>query len=320
MSSARRWFGLAVLSLASACGDPGNPDGAKPAPDEQPSAKDAAAPVHERPDVADAKAPVVVADATPATAADAALTADASRATGEDSAPVDRAPTDAGAPAQRPPLVFVFTNTTGYRHDSIPAEAAALKSALGPLGITVEMGADPKVFTPAELGRFGAVILLNTTGMPLGTAATDPLAALSAFVTGGGGLVGIHAASSTFYDPAQPWVPLIGGKFVDHPGSVRAAICHTEGTFAAIARLPKDFPVRDEIYTFSNLRADNQIDLRCDAFTGGGRLPIAWHRTEGAGRVFYTALGHDAAELAAGQKLLADHVLPGILWALGREP
>jgi type 1 glutamine amidotransferase len=317
MSSARRWFGLAVFILASACGDSGSPDRERASPADEPSSggKDAAAPVHERPDAADAKAAVVTADAPPATPPDAALTVDA----GEDSGPDVSAREDATAPAQRPPLVFVFTNTTGFRHDSIPAEATALKNALGPLGITVETGADPKVFTAAELGRFGAVVLLNTTGMPLGDPGTAPLAALSAFVSGGGGLAGIHAASSTTYDPAQPWVPLIGGKFIEHPGSVRAAICHTEGTFIAITRLPRDFPVRDEIYTFSNLRADNQIDLRCDAFTGGGRLPIAWHRTEGAGRVFYTALGHGAEELAAGQKLLADHVIPGILWTLGRE-
>jgi type 1 glutamine amidotransferase len=316
MWSARRWFGLAVLFLASACGDAGSPEGATtpPAVDPPPDAA-----THERPGAADAKAPVVLADAhAPASPADAAP-ADAGAGPGDDAGRTEPRSDDAAAPAQRPPLVFVFTNTTGYHHDSIPAEAAALEDALRALGITVETGADPKLFTPAELARFGAVVLLNTTGMPLGNPGTAPLAALSAFVTGGGGLAGIHAASSTTYDPALPWVPLVGGKFIDHPGSVRAAVCHTEGTFVAIARLSKDFPVRDEIYTFSNLRADNQIDLRCDAFTGGGRLPVAWHRNEGAGRVFYTALGHGAEELAVGQKLLADHVVPGILWTLGRD-
>jgi type 1 glutamine amidotransferase len=313
MTPARRWFGLAVLLLASACGS------GSPAPSAD-SSEDASV---SRPDAADTKAPSVTVDAgavtVDAATPDSAAPADAGEGKPADAAPTDQATGDARAPAQRPPLVFVFTNTTGYRHDSIAAEAAALKDALTALGITVETGADPKLFTATELARFGGIVLLNTTGMPLGTPGTAPLAALSAFVTAGGGLAGIHAASSTTYDPAAPWVPLIGGKFIDHPGSVRGAICHTEGSFVAIARLAKDFPVRDEIYTFSNLRADNQIDLRCDAFTGGGRLPIAWHRNEGAGRVFYTALGHGADELAVGEKLLAEHVVPGILWTLGRE-
>src|SRR5213075_210703 len=121
----------------------------------------------------------------------------------------------AGAP--RTPLVLVFTNTTGYRHASIEADVQALRAALMPVGITAETSADPKLFTAAGLARFGAVILLSTTGKPLGDPGTEALAALAGFVREGGGLVGLHAASSSEYDPALPWTPLIGGKFVDHP-------------------------------------------------------------------------------------------------------
>jgi type 1 glutamine amidotransferase len=237
---------------------------------------------------------------------------------GSDAAVEDAATTDAGAVAPRPPLVFVFTRTTGFRHDSIEAGVQGLRNALAPMGIAVETGADPKVFSPAALARFGAVILLSTTGKPLGDPGTDAIAALAGFVASGGGLVGVHAASSTEYEPSLPYIPLIGGKFVDHPGSVRAATCHTEGSHPGIARLPRDFPVRDEIYVFSNLRADNEIDLRCDAVAGGTRLPIAWHRNEGAGRVFYTALGHSADELTVGDRVLSDHIVPGVLWTLRR--
>ena len=299
VGSTRGLLRLATLALASACTGSGTPDGAKALP-----------------------ADVVVYMGPTSAAHDAAepVTPDASPPadTGASPADVHTEPEDAAPTGARAPLVFVFTHTTGYRHAAIEAATLALKNALGPLGITVETGADPKVFTPAELARFGGVVLMSTTGKPLGDPGTAALDALSGFVRAGGGLAGIHAASSTEYDPALPYVPLVGGKFVDHPGSVRAGVCHVDSTFAGVARLPHDFPLRDEFYAFSNLRADNQIDLSCDAVTGNGRLPIAWHRDEGAGRVFYTALGHDAVEFAAGNKVLADHMVPGILWTLGR--
>jgi type 1 glutamine amidotransferase len=48
-------------------------------------------------------------------------------------------------------------------------------------------------------------------------------------------------------------------------------------------------------------------------------------REEGAGRVFYTALGHDDARwtapmdaAAANSRLVEDHVVPALLWAMHR--
>ena len=78
------------------------------------------------------------------------------------------------------------------------------------------------------------------------------------------------------------------------------------------------FATRDEFYVFNHLHPANEGDLTCDAFGGGARLPIAWHRREGAGRVFYTALGHGPEQFAAGSRVLKDHILPGIEWAAGR--
>jgi type 1 glutamine amidotransferase len=265
-----------------------------------PPVLDAGAPVQELPD----------ASASPA-----------DREPGRDTA----APQEAGAPpaadasgSARPPAVFVFTRTTGFRHDDIDTAAMSLREALTGMGVSVDVGADPRVFTATGLARYGAVILLSTTGKPLGDPGTEAIAALVAFVRAGGGLVGLHAASSTEYDPAQPYTPLIGGKFVDHPGSVRMSSCHPQGMHPSVVKLPSPFPVRDEIYVFERFRDDNQIDMRCDAVGGGATLPIAWHRQEGEGRVFYTALGHGPEMWAASARFLKDHVIPGVLWTLGR--
>jgi uncharacterized protein len=214
--------------------------------------------------------------------------------------------------------VLVYTHSTGFRHTSIEAEAAAMRKALSDAGFMAELSADPKLFTSTSLANFRGVVLISTTGKPLGDPGTEALAALDSFVKAGGALIGIHAASSTFYDPAAPYTRLIGGRFVEHPGSVRDDTCYPEGTHPAVAKLPASFMVNDEIYVFDHFRNDNQVILRCAALSGNMRLPIAWVRQEGQGRVFYSALGHNATDFAAQSRLLRDHFLPGALWALGR--
>jgi type 1 glutamine amidotransferase len=215
--------------------------------------------------------------------------------------------------------VLIFTRTTGYRHANIEKAAAALASAVGAQGFRVRTTADPASFSTEGLAAFKGVILLSTTGKPLGEQAEAPLKALEAWVRAGGALIGIHAASSTQYDPAAlPYTRLVGGKFIDHPGSVRAANCHPTGKHPAVEKLPSPFPVRDEIYRFEQLNPANTIILTCDQFQGTGQMPVAWHRTEGAGRVFYSALGHSPEDFAPDAPKFRDHFLPGIFWALGR--
>jgi type 1 glutamine amidotransferase len=214
--------------------------------------------------------------------------------------------------------VLVYSRTTAVRHLSIPRAVMTLQRALRDRGFVVEASEDPEWFMPGRLQQLAAVILVSTTGHPLGEPGTAALAALDEFVRTGGVLVGFHAASSTQYAPTLPYTNLIGGKFLDHPGGVRTGRCHAEGVHPAVALLPEPFITEDEIYRMTNLRPDNRVILTCEAFGENRRLPIAWHREEGAGRVFYSALGHGENDWLPDSRYFKDHALPGILWALGR--
>ena len=214
--------------------------------------------------------------------------------------------------------VLIYTNSTGFRHVSIEPEAEALRLALTAQGFSPEVSADPARFSTAGLAGLRGIVLVSTTGKSLGDPGTEAIAALDAFVQGGGALIGFHAASSTFYDPGTAYTRLIGGKFVNHPGSVRQATCFPEGTHPSSAKLPPSFQTKDEIYVMDHTRNDNQVVLRCAALTGPEKLPIAWYRSEGKGRVFYSALGHNAEDFAPTSFLMRDHFLAGALWALGR--
>jgi type 1 glutamine amidotransferase len=212
--------------------------------------------------------------------------------------------------------VLVFTRTTGYRHASIqPAVAALQRAASASPDISVETSEDVALFTRAGLAPFGAIVLLSTTGEPLGRDGRAT-AALVDHVRRGAGLVGIHAATDAYAD-GDRYIELLGGHFNGHPGDVRMASCRTEGRHPAVARLPATFEVRDEYYLFRHFRPDNQVVVRCAAVDGRTMIPVAWYREEGAGRVFYTCFGHTDETWTQG-RLVHDHFGPALLWALGR--
>ncbi|MFE0926418.1 ThuA domain-containing protein, partial [Streptomyces mutabilis] len=107
------------------------------------------------------------------------------------------------------PRLLVYTRTTDYRHDSIPAGIAALR-ALG--DFTVDATEDPAALE-RPLTPYAAVVFLSTSGEVLTPAGRERLAA---HVEGGGGFVGVHAAACTEYD--WPFYgELLGARFDRHP-------------------------------------------------------------------------------------------------------
>jgi len=215
-------------------------------------------------------------------------------------------PRDAAASSTR---VLIYTRTTGQRHDSIPVAADYIGRAAKLAGLSPETSEDTAKFTTAGLAPYGAIILLATTGEPFGPG-TVGIDALSAYVKGGGALVGIENATHA-YDTSDAYVSILGADFVGHTGGFTTATCTKEGNHASVAMLPASFNVLDEIYDFTKFRMDNQVVLRCAA----DHRPVSWYREEGAGRIFYTALGH-ANESWTKPPLVDQHVLPGLLWTM----
>ncbi|HVR61674.1 MAG TPA: ThuA domain-containing protein [Polyangia bacterium] len=222
----------------------------------------------------------------------------------------DAGSSEAGA-ATGSTRVLIYTLSTGFVHDSTPVAADFISRSARVAGLQPETSADPKTFTPAGLAVFGAIILIANAGEPLGPGTTGP-DALIAYVKGGGALVGIENCTHA-YDNYDPYVSLLGGDFAGHPTGFLTTTCAKEGTHPSVAMLPATFNVTDEIYAFTKFRMDNQVVLRCDT----DRRPVSWYREEGAGRVFYTALGHSSASWQM-PPLVDQHVIPGLLWAMRR--
>lgn len=216
--------------------------------------------------------------------------------------------------------VLVYTRTAGYRHDSIPAGAAALTELAAAAGRPAETTEDPGAFTPARLARCAVVVLLSTTG----TVLTDPgRAALEAYVRGGGGLLAVHAAANA--EPDWPFYgELLGTRFDGHPELQPGAVCVDTPGHPVTACLPARWEWTDEWYNFtSNPRATGvRVLARADetAYRGGtlgADHPLVWSRETGpgGGRFLFTALGH--APEAYTDPAFRAHLAGALHWVSG---
>jgi uncharacterized protein len=243
----------------------------------------------------------------------------------------------AGA-AAAPKKVLVVTTTLGYRHASIGI-AEKVIAELGRGVYEVELasvtpppeGAQPAAQRAYEdevravlaakmsgtaLKRHDAVVFVNTVGeLPL----PDPDAFIR-WVRDGGAFIGIHSASDTLHG-YPPYRQMLGGEFEVHHEQVVVEAINADPSHAATRHLGPSWNLqgrKEEIYLFKNYLRDAVHELlvldRHPNTRAPGHFPLAWCRDFGAGRVFYTAIGHN--EETWQMEAFRQHVLGGIGWAL----
>jgi hypothetical protein len=217
-----------------------------------------------------------------------------------------------------PDRVLVYTRTTGYRHDSIPAGAEALAELAGKSGLRAEHTEDPGAFRTGSLRDCAAVVFLSTSGEVLDPEGRE---ALAGYVAAGGGYLGVHGACTTEYD--WPYYgELVGARFAGHPPLQPGVVGVEDHAHPATAHLPARWEWTDEWYEFrANPRGAVRVLASADESTyeGGGMgadHPLVWCHEPGGGRAFYTALGH-AAE-AYRDELFRDHLRGALEWVTGR--
>ncbi len=243
------------------------------------------------------------------------------------------------ARADAPKKILVITVTYGFHHDSTATAEKVLtqlaeKSGLFTVDI-VRSGREPgdadakarwdeankkalaEKMSPAALKNYDAVFFANTTGdLPL-----PDRDGFIEWIKAGGSLIGTHSASDTFHG-FRPYIETLGGEFLTHNAQVQVECLVEDPTHPSTKHFGKSFVVKDEIYLQKSFHRDQVHGLlSLDKHPNSGMpgdYPIAWCKTVGKGKVFYTALGHrdDVWESQAYQ----EHVLGGIKWALGIEP
>jgi hypothetical protein len=139
-------------------------------------------------------------------------------------------------------------------------------------------------------------------------------------VSAGTGLTGWHGGLCDAFRNSPDYQFMTGGQWVAHPGGT----IDYEVNFMRVGADPviaglEDFRIRSEQY-YMHVDPSN-IVLATTTFQGtedapwtkGCVMPVAWKRTYGKGKVFYSSLGHEARDFDVSQVL--ELSLRGSLWA-----
>ncbi len=233
-----------------------------------------------------------------------------------------------GSFAQKPE-VLMLTHSAGFTHDVVKRPAPD-QPALAESQLVATTGERLRVVptqqcddvTAERLSKCAAVVFYTTGELPMADAGKR---ALIDFVWNGGGFVGIHPATDTWYQ-FPDYVEMIGASFNGHPWHTKVRMKVDDGTHPATRHLGDALEITDEIYQFKSwdraavrglLSLDtNSIDAKLGARPDGD-YASAWCRQFGKGRVFYTALGH-RDDVWRDERFLK-HVGGGLAWAAGLD-
>jgi len=223
--------------------------------------------------------------------------------------------------------MFIVTDVSPYPHGPagvhgvLPQAATALSELAGLASLqAVRVDTVPDI-APSDLAD-GGVLALFTIGETPWTDAQR--AAIGDGVRSGRlAILGVHAAT----DACTSWEEygsLVGARFDGHPWTETFDI-EVDVAHPSTQHLGSVWRWHDEVYLFRDLRPDARVLLRVadgqlDMDVAGARrpaigFPLAWCFREGAGRVFYTSLGHFPGAWETPDFLR--HLQGGLAWVRG---
>ena len=262
------------------------------------------------------------------------------------------APQAAPEAAQEEYKVLVVGETLGFRHSHIDETTHAVIDMGQEAGFTVDVWDPPNdsggwwgpgspgqpeltlastPFTSAEdLSQYATIVFAspvdNTNDLdPAKPRLLDDteLAAFQGYIRGGGGYVGLHAATDTMH--TVPWYSELSGggaRFAGHPRQQTATMVVEDPTHPSTEHLPLEWERFDEWYNFTaNPRDDVRVLITLDESTySGGSMgedhPISWcHNFEG-GRAWYEGAGH--VDSSYSDPVFLEHLRGGIEWTAGK--
>jgi type 1 glutamine amidotransferase/HEAT repeat protein len=236
------------------------------------------------------------------------------------------------AEPKKPRKMLVFYLCGGFKHGSIPYWNKALEIMGEKTGaFETVFSNDMSSFAPENLQQFDAICFNNNTEVKF---PKELQKSLMDFIKSGKGIVGIHAATDSFYDWPQA-AHMFGGQFCGHPWTA-------DGTWAVKLDDPnhplmaafegENFKINDEIYrtippyysrTTQRILMSLDMSDRRTANAEGMEpfdkdMAISWVKSVGKGRLFYCSLGHN--NHITWNPAVLQHDLAGIQFALGDYP
>ncbi len=244
-----------------------------------------------------------------------------------------------GAVPKRMRILAWGDTSQGYQHDSV-SHALATIERLGYETGTYDtiiktdsqlitkhpvLGADGKPLLYAKnLNDFDAIFFFGVREVTL---TAEQKADLLSFVRDDGkALIVAHGGATAFFSWPE-FGDMVGGRFDEHPwGITSAPVIVEDSAFPGMSHLPKTFDHIDEYYQIKDFsRAKSHVILRLDVshldmkvplvHHQDADFPLAWAKTYGKGRVYYSALGHDPSTW--DDRAVQEMYFEAIKWGLG---
>ena len=231
----------------------------------------------------------------------------------------------------------------GYQHDSISHALATIERLGRESGaydtyirtdsqlitkrpITFGAGAGiatGEQFLAHNLDYFDAIFFFGVREIDL---TANQRADLLAFVKQDGkGFVAAHSGATAFFSWPE-FGEMLGGRFDEHPwGVTDATVIVDDPSFPAMRNFPSPAVIHDEHYQLSDFSRDkvhvlahldaSKLDLHPPlVHRRDGDFPVAWSKSYGKGRVFYSTLGHE--DTAWDNPAIQRMYFEAIRWAL----
>jgi len=172
-----------------------------------------------------------------------------------------------------------------------------------------------------SLANVDAIFFMGHRDVPLDA---PQRAELAAFVRDQGkGFVAAHVALTAF-EGWPEFGDLLGGRYDEHPwNTASGTVINEDPSFPATKHFAAAFPFTDEFYQAKSFSRENaHVLLRLDVSKmppnqnlRNTDFPLAWWKTYGKGRVFYSSFGH--ATETWDNRDVALMYFEAIKWALG---
>jgi len=198
-----------------------------------------------------------------------------------------------------------------------PRQCADLFAAeLTNRGFTVEVSNSLASFDDAaRLATFSLIVPIWTMGVIAEQQAKNLVNAVLA----GTGLAGFHGGMGDAFRGSINYQWMVGGQFVAHPDNIKDYTVRIVDRGDPIMQGIEDFTVHTEQYYMlvdprNEILATTVAQSVSAPWTNGVVIPCVWKKQHGAGRVFYSALGHQASEFNTVPQQLK-LTLRGMEWA-----
>ena len=201
----------------------------------------------------------------------------------------------------------------GWEGHTPEACARVVRSLLEPQGFDVKVSSTTSAYLDPGLPDMSLIVPIVT----MSEIAPAEVKALTAAVRGGVGLAGFHGQMCDSFRKETEYQFMTGGQWVAHPGNIIDYRVNASRPDDPIMRGIGDFDYRSEQY-YMHIDPANEV-LAATTFSGehcdfieGVVMPVVWKKRYGAGRVFYSALGHTAEEFNVPQ--MRTIMERGMLW------